>query len=124
MIAIFYGLAAIAGITSLICLIMVLIKMFQRAGAGLGIVGIITCGIAAYIWGWMKAKELNLTKIMLIWTAAIVVSVIANVAAGGLMAKAVSEDPEFQKAWREAQTPSVSPEPAPAPAPAPSPATN
>ena len=120
--ALFYGLALIAGLAGFICFIMVLIKMFQRAGAGLGIVGIITCGIATYIWGWMKSKELALTKIMLIWTAAIVLSVITNVIAGGLAAKALAENPDFQKAMREAQQPQSVPAPEPTPAPAPAPA--
>ena len=102
-IAIFYGLALIAGLASFVCFILVLVQMFKNAGAGLGIVGIITCGIAAFIWGWIKAKQLNLSKIMLIWTAAIVVSIVGNVGAGTMAAKAMAENPEFQKMIEEAQ---------------------
>lgn len=117
---VFYGLGLIVGLVSLVCFIMVLIKSFQNSGAGIGIVGIITCGIATFIWGWIKAKELNLTKLMLTWTAAIVLGICFNGAAGVFAAKALAESPEarqaleeMQKAMKEAQQ--AVPPPAPAP---------
>jgi hypothetical protein len=63
----------------------VLIKMFQSEGALKGILGII-CAIWAFIWGWMNAGRFNLKNIMLIWTIAIIISVIANVMFGGMAA--------------------------------------
>jgi hypothetical protein len=67
----------LAGAVSLICWIMVLIKMFPAEGALKGILAII-CGLYAFIWGWMNASTHNLRNIMLAWTVAIIVSVIVN----------------------------------------------
>jgi len=66
----------------LVCFIMVLIKQFQTAGAVHGIIGIVTCTIWTFIWGWMNAAALNLRNIMLIWTALIVVCIIIQFAFG------------------------------------------
>ena len=64
---------------------MVLIKMFQNENVGLGILGIF-CGLWAFIWGWMKAKEHGLQKIMKIWTVAFVAVLVGYglMIAGGL----------------------------------------
>lgn len=75
-------LAMLCSLGSLICLIIVVIKMFQDAGAVQGIIGLI-CGIWAFIWGWMNAGRLNIRNIMLIWTALIILSIILNIASGG-----------------------------------------
>ena len=53
---------------SLVVFIIVLIKQFKHGGALQGIIGIITCGLWTFIWGWIKHKSLALTKIMIIWT--------------------------------------------------------
>jgi len=98
----FYGIAGLASLASLICFIMVLIQMFKRAGAGMGIVGIITCGIGAFIWGWIKAKEYDLKKIMLGWTAAIGVSIICNVIAGIFLVASAANNPDVQEAFKKA----------------------
>jgi hypothetical protein len=66
------------GLASLVCFIMVLIKQFQNAGAVHGIIGIITCGIWTFIWGWMNANNLNIKNIMMIWTLLIIVCIILN----------------------------------------------
>ena len=94
-----YGVGILAGLAGFVCFIMVLVKSFQRSGPGIGIVGIITCGIATFIWGWIKSKEFNLTKIMLLWTVVIIISIGANVTAG----IAAVNSPEFQKVIEEAQ---------------------
>jgi predicted acyltransferase len=66
-------LTTVAGLALFVCLIMVLIKMFKTQESPLmGILGIITCGLWAFIWGWMNAGKYNLTKIMLIWTTSYV----------------------------------------------------
>jgi hypothetical protein len=80
-----YYLGIAAGLVSLVCWIMVLIKMFPAEGALKGILAII-CGLYAFVWGWMNATRFNLKTIMLIWTVAILISVIANVAFGGMAA--------------------------------------
>ena len=46
---------------------MVLIPLFKTKGVLHGILGIL-CGLYPFIWGWINAKQLNLSKIMLIWT--------------------------------------------------------
>jgi hypothetical protein len=71
-------LASLVGLASLVCFVMVLIKQFQTAGPLHGIIGLITCGIWTFIWGWMKASTLNLRNIMLAWTALIVVGIVLN----------------------------------------------
>jgi hypothetical protein len=80
-----YFLLIAASIVSLVCWIMVLIKMFQSEGALKGILGII-CGIYAFIWGWMNAGRFNMKNIMIAWTIAIILSIIANVMYGGMAA--------------------------------------
>ncbi len=66
----------------IICLIMVLIKLFQEKGALHGILGLI-CGLYTFIWGWMNATRLNIKNIMMIWTLLIILSVIINAVSGG-----------------------------------------
>ncbi len=76
-------LGMVCGLGSLICFIIVLIKQFQNAGVVHGIIGIVTCGIWTFIWGWMNAGKLGLRNIMLIWTALWLLAIILNVASGG-----------------------------------------
>ena len=47
-------IAIVAAITSLVCLVLVLIKLFPNKGVGWGIFGIF-CGIYTFIWGWLNA---------------------------------------------------------------------
>jgi hypothetical protein len=51
--------------------ILVVVKMFQNAGALHGILGLI-CGLYAYIWGWMNANKLGIRNLMIIWTVLII----------------------------------------------------
>lgn len=76
-------LALVCSLASFICFIIVLIKQFQDGGALHGIIGIITCGIWTFIWGWMNAGRLNIKNIMMIWSLLIVVCIILNVMGGG-----------------------------------------
>ena len=75
-------LALVCSIASFVCFIIVLIKQFQQGGALHGIIGIITCGIWTFIWGWMNGGRLNIKNIMMIWTLLIVVGIILNVLGG------------------------------------------
>jgi len=59
----------------IICLVLVLIKMFQSAGVLHGILGII-CTLYAFIWGWINADKEGIKNIMLIWTLLIVISIV------------------------------------------------
>lgn len=75
-------LAMLVGLASFVCFIIVLIKQFQNAGVVHGIIGIITCGIWTFIWGWMNAGNLNLRNIMLAWTVLILIGFVINFAFG------------------------------------------
>ena len=84
--AVLFGvLGGIAGLVSLVCFILVLIKLFQTEGVLLGILGLI-CGIYTFIWGWMKNEEQGIRQIMIYWSAAIVASIIFQALGGGMAA--------------------------------------
>jgi hypothetical protein len=70
---VYLGIYAVAQLVSLGIFIVILIKMFKNDSALKGIIGILTCGLFTYIWGWMKHKQLALTKTMILWTIMIVV---------------------------------------------------
>jgi hypothetical protein len=70
-------LGQLVGLASLVCFIIVLIKLFQQKGALHGILGIL-CGLYTFIWGWQNATSLNIKNIMIAWTALIVVSIALN----------------------------------------------
>jgi hypothetical protein len=76
-------LAIAVGIGSLVCWIIVLVKLFQNGYTVPGIIGII-CALVAFIYGWMKADELGVKNIMLVWTGLIVASIVLNVAAASM----------------------------------------
>jgi hypothetical protein len=71
----------VCALGSLICFIIVLIKMFQNAGVLQGILGLI-CSIWCFIWGWMNAGKLGIKNIMLIWTVLWVLCVVLGIASG------------------------------------------
>jgi len=57
-------------IINILCLVfffVVLIKLFKTEGALKGILGFF-CSIYTFIWGWMKHKQLGMTKIMATWS--------------------------------------------------------
>jgi hypothetical protein len=85
-------IAVLVGLFAFVLQIMLLVKIFKHAGVGLGILGIF-CGPFAFIWGWMKAKELGMKKLMTWLTISIIVSAIAY---GAGTASLVSA-PEFRK---------------------------
>lgn len=78
-------LSIIAGIGSLICWIMVLIKMFPAEGALKGILAII-CALYAFIWGWINASRFNLRNVMIAWSVCILLSIIGGTMQGGTAA--------------------------------------
>jgi hypothetical protein len=69
-------IAIAAGIASLVCWIIVLVKIFQAGDVLWGILGL--CGIVAFIYGWINVNKLGIRNVMLAWTAAILVGVITN----------------------------------------------
>jgi hypothetical protein len=74
--AIAMGIALV--IINLLCLIfffVVLVKLFKNEGALKGILGFF-CSIYTFIWGWMKHKQLGMTKIMATWSILTLVGMI------------------------------------------------
>jgi len=65
----------------IICLIMVVIKMFQDKGALHGILGLI-CGLYAFIWGWLNADRVGIKNIMMIWSLLILISLVLGFVGG------------------------------------------
>ncbi len=117
---------AIIGIISLVCWIKVLIALFKKEGAGLGILGIL-CSIYAFIWGWMKSTELGLKKTMVWWTLCIVGAMVVGAVAAVSVAGVAANSPEFRKAMEDAQRQAreqQAQQGPPAPAPVPAPTTN
>ena len=78
----FFALAVIAGIAFLVCWIMVVVKIFQSGQTGLGILGIF-CPLFTFIYGWVKVNEFGIKNLMTIWSIAIGVGFVANLAGGG-----------------------------------------
>lgn len=77
----FLGLIMLAAsVISLVCLILVLLKLFPDKGVGWGIFGII-CGIYTFIWGWQNVDRYNLKNIMVLWSAAIAANIIVRILA-------------------------------------------
>jgi hypothetical protein len=71
-------LSSIGYFIAWVCGLMVLIKLFQTEGPLKGIIGLVTCNIYTYIWGWLniKKEELKLKTWMYVWTGAIVLAII------------------------------------------------
>ena len=72
------ALSLLVSLGSLVCFVIVLIKLFQQKGALHGILGLI-CGLYTFIWGWMESGKLGIKNIMLAWTALIIVSIVLGV---------------------------------------------
>ncbi len=70
-------LALVVGLATLVCWIMVLIKLFKAEGPLYGILGII-CSLYALVWGWMNADKQNIRQLMMIWTALVVIGLALN----------------------------------------------
>ena len=79
---VYTGLIGLLGIVGLIIGIVVLIKSFREGGVLHGILGIITCGFYTFIWGWIKSRQLQLGKLMLLWTIVIIAQIALPLALG------------------------------------------
>jgi hypothetical protein len=62
-------------ILCLVFFIIVLVKLFKNEGALKGILGLF-CSIYTFIWGWMKHKQLGMTKIMATWSILTVLGIV------------------------------------------------
>ncbi len=94
-----WGLAGFIAFIGVIFYIMLLVKLFQHGGVGLGILGIF-CGPFTYIWGWMKSSEFRLKKIMIWLTLTWVVSTLLYMV-GSFMLAASPEGQKFLKDLQE-----------------------
>ena len=75
-------LAILVGLGSLVCWIIVLIKIFQES-VGLGILALI-CPLFAFIYGWTKVGQYGIQNLMVAWTILIVVGIVLNISMGGM----------------------------------------
>jgi hypothetical protein len=75
----------LASLVSFICFILVIIQMFQRGATGMGIacIALTLCcglgGLVAFIYGWVKAREWSMTRLMTVWTVAFAIDVVAGI---------------------------------------------
>ena len=73
-----YVLALVCGIASLVFFIMVVVQMFKHDQTNLGIICIVLTfctgvgPLIAFIYGWMKSTEWNIKKTMTYWTVCFV----------------------------------------------------
>jgi hypothetical protein len=116
------------GLGSLVCYILVVIKMFQhgKTGPAVGsIVGLIACGLGAlfaFIYGWMKAGEWRIKNIMIAWTLCLVLNLgLTIVTLPAAIQKAREEAIQPQQRQEQRQNPAIPPPGAPAPVPEPVP---
>jgi tetratricopeptide (TPR) repeat protein len=69
-------MSALALLGAFVLMIVVLIKSFKQGGVLTGILGIVTGGLYTYIWGWIKSKQHQLTKPMLLWSVCMILVVV------------------------------------------------
>ena len=80
-------LFSIVGIVSFVLFIIVLINSFKHGGILKGILGLITCGLFTFIWGWIQHKKLKMTKIMATWT---ILTLLGMAGSGTVLAMGIS----------------------------------
>jgi len=74
-------LSALAGIASLVCLIMVVVAIFQHGETTFGVLSLVLlllCGIGGlmlFVYGWMRSSEWGLKNVMIIWSIAILIEI-------------------------------------------------
>ncbi len=78
-------LLGVCGIGSVVCYVMVIIKMFSNDESTMGIVCLVTllCGVGgliAFVYGWMKSGTWGIQNLMLAWTGCFVVNILVWVA--------------------------------------------
>jgi hypothetical protein len=101
-----YALMTLFGIVSLVCFILVLVEMFRRQQTGLAIAFIVLAfctGIGfpiAFVYGWTKAGEWNLKKVMVGWTVCWVVQLVIGL---GVFAKVWANMEEATRHLQESQ---------------------
>jgi len=98
----FLLLAAACGIGSLVCFIMVLVKMFQNDQTTMGIVCIVLAlctgigGLIAFVIGWINASKWKIQQLMMIWTGCFIGTLVLYVIAVVIAAAAAPAGGQFQ----------------------------
>ena len=88
---VFALLAVAASIATLVCSIMVVVRTFQHGQSALAICCLLLhflfgLGVLfALVFGWVKAAEWNMRRLMWIFTGCVVVAAIASFLAGNLV---------------------------------------
>lgn len=106
----------VLNLIGLIVGIVILIKQFKHGGVLQGILGIITCSLWTFIWGWIKHRSLALTKLMVVWTVVSVLPLLLIPVFGAAMfgelykmAGELSENPQLmiKQSQKETNTPRI-----------------
>ncbi len=71
---IYTSMCALALLGATILSLVVLVKSFKQGGVLTGILGLMTGGLYTYVWGWLKSKQLQLTKPMLLWSVCMILA--------------------------------------------------
>jgi hypothetical protein len=71
----------IVGLGSAACWIYTIVRLFQIGKTIEGVCAI--CPLVGFILGWVRVKELNHQKVMVIWSVLLVVSILINVMLAG-----------------------------------------
>ncbi len=107
----------IAGLVGFVCIVIVVIKMFQNKQVGLGIASIVVCFLGwliALIVGWKNKDAWQLSKVMPIFTLATILSFGSGIAVSVLAVKEVAAQ-EMKNAGSEfgddMQVPEITSEP-------------
>lgn len=77
----------ILGLIQLMCLAMVIVKMFQNGETGMGIACLVLSfctgigALLAFVYGWVKSSQWRVQTVMLTWTACFVLNLVVIIAA-------------------------------------------
>jgi len=66
-------------LTSLGCMIYVVIKMYGEKGLLHALFGFFCCQLYPFIWGWINVSDLKIKDIMIFWSFIIVLSLILQI---------------------------------------------
>ena len=70
-------MAYIGSVIAWVAGIVVLVKLFQYGGFLKGLIGLVTCNIYTFIWGWLNIKneQWKLKNWMYIWTILLIIGI-------------------------------------------------
>jgi hypothetical protein len=85
--AVLLVLRVLVGLVALACFVLVLVRIFQEGQTALGVscVVLFFCfgvgGLITFVFGWMRAVDWGITKLMWLWTGCIVAAIALALAA-------------------------------------------